>query len=238
MINSRTLLAALALAASPLAAHAQTCLGLAPFSAGTKQVAGSAGFTSDAHAFTGTLTFGSIARAFVGLSGGTISYEAFDGNTTTVGVSLGLQIPISTGARVQLCPGLGVLWGFGPDNISGFGTDLSSRAEFFGLQVGISVGDGPTYRFVPTVGAAVAHSKIDFEGGMFSGEDEPEVYGVITVGVGLVKSSWLSIQPGVDFTFCPPRALSGGGARCVGVGLSDEPTYTVVLALNFGRRRR
>jgi hypothetical protein len=220
MISSRTLAAALALVALPVAAHAQTCLGLAPFSTGSKQLAASGEFTNDLQGYSGTLTFGSISRAFAGVSVGTISYDSFDGNTTTVGVSLGLQIPL-VGDRVQMCPGLGVAWGFGPDNIMGFGIDASSRAEFFGVQLGVSAGNSPTFRVVPTAGAAVAHSKIDFEGPMpFPGESE--VFGVITLGVGLVMNT-LSIQPGVDFT----------------VGLEDdEPNFTVVVALNFGRRRR
>jgi hypothetical protein len=76
---------------------------------------------------------------------------------------------------------------------------------------------------VPTAGAAVAHSKVDFEGPMPIFPDESEVYGVITLGVGLVMNSF-SIQPGVDFT--------------VGLEEDDEPNFTVVVALNFGRRRR
>ena len=218
MIGSRTLVAALALLAVPLVAHAQTCLGLAPFSAGRMQLAATGEFGSDATAYSGSLTFGSLRRAFAGVSVGTISYDAFDGNTTTVGVSVGLQIPIGTGTRVQMCPGLGVVFGSGPDNIGGLGSELSSRGEFFGVQLGVSAGSNPQLRVVPTAGAAFAHTKVDL-GSMSSTRDD--VYGVITLGVGLVMSS-LSIQPGVDFT----------------VGLDDnDPSFTVVVALNFGRRR-
>jgi hypothetical protein len=221
MVGSRTLLAALALVTVPLAAHTQTCLGLAPFSAGRVQLAAIGEFGNDARAYTGTLTFGSVASAFGGVSVGTISYDALSGGTTTVGVSVGLQIPIGTGARVQMCPGLGVVFGFGPDNIGGSGADLSSRAEFLGVQVGVSAGSSPRLRIVPTAGAAFAHTKVDVEGGMFSGLDESDVYGVFTLGFGLVMSS-LSIQPGVDFT----------------AGLEDnDPTFTVVVAVNFGGRR-
>lgn len=221
MVGSRTLVAALAMVVVPRIAHAQTCLGLASFSAGTKQIAGTAEIANDAQAYTGTLTFGSLARAFVGLSGGTISHEAFEGNTTTIGVSIGLQIPVGTGARVQMCPGLGVAFGFGPDNIGGFGTDLSTRAEFFGLQLGVAGGGSSGFRVVPTAGAAIAHTKADFEGGMFSATDHSDVYGVFTFGIGLVMNA-LSIQPGVDFT----AGLAG-----------NDPSFTLVVALNFQRPR-
>ena len=220
MIGSRALPAALALVALPLAAHTQTCLGLASFSAGTKQLAGTAELADDAQAYTGTLTFGSLARAFGGLSLGTISYDAFDGNTTTVGAALGVQIPVVSSGRVQMCPGIGVVFGFGPDNVRGSGADLSSRAEFLGVQLGVAAGDSPRFRIVPTIGAAYAHAKVDIAGGMLSSTDD--VYGVLTLGVGLVIGSRLSILPAVDFT---------DGRD------NEDPTFTVAVALNFGRRR-
>jgi hypothetical protein len=217
---SKMLAVAFAALAAPTMAEAQTCLGLAPFSAGRVQIGASGDFGNDAKAFSGSLTFGSTAGAFGGLSVGTISYDDFDGNTTAVGGSVGWQLPLGTDSRAQLCPGAGASYGFGPDNIEGSGTDLSSWNAFFGLQLGFSTGSNPQFRLVPTAGAALAYTKLELEGGFFGGLEDDETYGIITLGLGFVVNSQVSILPSVDIL----------------VGLEDaDPSFGIMAAINFGR---
>lgn len=217
-LASRTLAAALAVLAAPVMANAQTCLGLAPFSAGRVQVGVSGDFGNDAQAYSGSLIFGSDTGAFGGVFVGTISYDAFEENTTAVGGSAGWQVPLGTNARAQLCPGAGVAFGFGPNTIGGSEVNLSNHNAFVGLQLGISAGSG--FRMVPTGGVALVYSKVDWEGGYFGGEQRTDLYGLITLGVGFVVNSRVSIQPGVD----------------VPVGLEEaDPGFSIMLAVNFGR---
>jgi hypothetical protein len=215
---SRILAIAITLLATPLGAHAQTCLGLAPFSAGRVQLAASGDFGNDSKAFAANLGFGSATGPFAGVSVGTVSYDDFDGNTTTLGAQLGWQSPIGTENRIELYPAAGATYGFGPDNIEGSGTDLSAWTAFFGLQLGISAGSNPQFRIVPTVGAALAYSKVNFEGGFFGGIEEDDTFGIFTLGLGLVVNSRVSILPSVDI----PAGLEGA-----------DPSFGVVLGVNF-----
>ena len=215
---SRVLAIAVTLLVTPLVADAQTCLGLAPFSAGRVQLAAGASFGNDSKAFDAGLTFGSTTGPFAGVSVGTTSYDEFDGNTTTVGAQFGWQAPIGTDNRIQLCPGVGAVYGFGPDNIEGSGTDLSSWGAFFGLQLGFSMGSNPQFRVVPTVGAALAYSKLELEGGFFGGLEEDDTFGIFTLGLGLILNTRVSILPSVD----------------IPVGLEDaDPAFGVMLGVNF-----
>jgi hypothetical protein len=215
---SRVLGIAITLLATPLVADAQTCLGLASFSAGRVQLAASGDFGNDSKAYAANLNFGSPAGPFAGVSVGTVSYDDFDGNTTTVGAQFGWQAPLGTGNRIELCPAAGATYGFGPDNIEGSGTDLSAWTAFFGLQLGMSAGSNPQLRIVPTVGAALAYSKVDFEGGFLGGLEEDDTFGVFTLGLGFVLNSRVSILPSVD----------------IPVGLEDaDPAFGVTLGVNF-----
>jgi hypothetical protein len=215
---SRTIAVAITLLATPLVLDAQTCLGLAPFSAGRVQLSASGDFGNDAKAVTGTLTFGSTSGAFGGVSVGTISYDDFDGNTTAIGAQLGWQVPLGTATRVELCPVAGAAYGSGPDNFLGSGSDLSSWSAGFGLQLGFSTGSNPQFRIVPTAGAALAYSKLEFEGGFLDGEEEDDTYGLFTLGLGFVVNTRVSILPSVE----------------IPAGLEDaDPTFGITVGVNF-----
>lgn len=215
---SRILAIALTLLATPIVVNAQTCLGLAPFSAGRVQLAATGDFGNDSKAFAANLSFGSSAGAFGGVSVGTVSYEEFDGNTTTLGGQLGWQVPIGTENRVHLCPVGGAGYGVGPDNIEGSGTDLSSWTAFFGLQFGFATGSNPQFRIVPTAGAALAYSKIELDGGLLGGFEESDTFGIFTLGLGFVVNTRVSILPSVD----------------VPVGLEEaDPVFGIAVGVNF-----
>lgn len=213
---SRVIALAITLLVTPLVVQAQMCLGLAPFSAGRVQLAASGEFGKDSDAFAANLTFGSATGPFAGVSIGTVSYDDFDGNTTIVGAQFGWQAPIGSENRIELCPAAGAAYGFGPDNIEGSGTDLSAWTAFFGLQLGISAGSNPQFRIVPTVGAGLAYSKLDLEGGFFGGVEADETFGIFTLGIGFVVNSRVSILPSVD--------IPTGG---------PDPSFGVLLGVTF-----
>jgi hypothetical protein len=69
---------------------------------------------------------------------------------------------------------------------------------------------------VPTVGAALAYSKLDVEG--FFNFEEDETFGIITFGLGLVLNNRVSILPAVHI----PAGLEG-----------VDPNFGVMLGVNF-----
>jgi hypothetical protein len=210
---SRILAIAITMLATPLTANAQTCLGLASFSAGRVQLAASGDFGNDGKTFAASLAVGSATGPFAGVSVGTTSYDEIDENSTTLAAQFGWQAPLGTENRIELCPVVGAQYGFGPDQL---GSDFSSWGVLFGLQLGISAGSSPDLRIVPTVGAALAYSKLDVEG--FLNFEEDETFGIITFGLGLVLNSRVSILPAVRI----PAGLEG-----------VDPNFGVMLGVNF-----
>jgi hypothetical protein len=210
--------AAIAMLATAAVADAQSCLGLAPFSSGRVQVGGSADFGNDGKTFTGSLSFGSPGGAFGGVSIGTTSYDDVEGNSTEFGGQLGWQLPVGTGGVVQLCPVGGAFRSVGED-MDEFGTDVSGWGVFFGLQLGVVTGAKPQFRIVPTAGAALAYGKSKIESGFINFEDD-ETFGILSVGVGFLVNSRLSLLPSIS----------------VPVGLDDaDAVFRIMVAVNFGR---
>lgn len=219
----RIKVAAIAILATAAVAEAQTCMGLAPFSAGRVQIGASGEFGNDTKAFGGSLSLGSPAGAFGGVAVGTIAYDdsLIDGSTTALGGQLGWQLPVGTADRAQICPVAGALFGFGPDDFGGTGgSDFSSWGAFFGLQLGIATGTNPQFRLVPTAGAALTYTKARFEGGLLDGVEDDDTYGIISLGLGFVLNTNVSILPSVE----------------IPVGLEDaDPGFGIMVAVNFGR---
>jgi hypothetical protein len=80
------------------------------------------------------------------------------------------------------------------------------------------MGSNPQFRVVPTVGAALAYSKLELEGGFFGGLEEDDTFGIFTLGLGLILNTRVSILPSVD----------------IPVGLEDaDPAFGVMLGVNF-----
>lgn len=211
----KTMVAAAALLAIPTVADAQTCTGLAPFSAGRVQLGASADFGKDAQAFTGSFTVGSPAGAFGGVLIGTVSYDETDDKSTGVGGQLGWQFPIGTGGGVELCPVGGVVYSFA-DDVGGSGTDVSTWNFVFGLQLGVRAGANPQFGLVPTVGAALAYTKAEYEG--FLNFEDDETFGILSLGLGFIVISRVSILPSIE----------------IPVGLDDsDPVYGIMAAVNF-----
>jgi hypothetical protein len=181
------------------------------------QIGASADFSDDGKSFTGSLSVGSPEGAFAGVSIGTSSYDEVDGNSTEFGAQLGWQLPLGTGGVVQLCPVAGAFRSIGED-MDDIGTDVSSWGVLFGLQFGVLTGTTPQFRIVPTAGAALAYGKSRIESGLLDFEDD-ETFGILSVGVGFLVNSRLSLLPSIN----------------VPLGLDNaDPVFRMMVAVNFG----
>lgn len=112
---------------------------------------------------------------------------------------------------------------------------LGSGAEAFGepaaepgghrhgdvvLRAGIATGTNSQFRLVPTAGAALTYTKARFEGGLLDGVEDDDTYGIISLGLGFVLNTNVSILPSVE----------------IPVGLEDaDPGFGIMVAVNFGR---
>lgn len=211
--------AALAVLAVPRSLAAQACLGNASFAQGHLQVSGDAASGNDATSFSATVGGGS-ASVFGNLGLGGTRFDGVSGTQVFAGGSVGYQVPVSAGGA-QICPVFTALLGFGPKDIDGFGTDLSSRAVGFGLSLGAAVLRAERVAIVPAVSVGFAYAANVFEGAGGKVE-ESDTYGTAGFALGLVLNDQLSVRPNVTVPF----------------GLENaDPVFGIGFSLNYGGRR-
>lgn len=200
-------------------ADAQICTGNASFANGNFRVGGAAQFSDGVQGFGGNFVAGSPA-AFGSFSVGSLSYDDVDGSSLLVGGGAGYQMAVGSTGNVQLCPVASVDFAFGPNDIEGTGIDASGRSFSFGGMIGGVLSSSPQFQVVPAGGLAFAHSTVKLDDGVDS-ISESDTFGLGMFAVGFVINNSLTIQPGLSIPF----------------GLDEsDPTYGVLLSLNFGRR--
>jgi len=219
----RTLVVSMALLAVVNApAAAQTCLGLASHANGQMQVAGNASFTDLSNSFGGSFGYGQPAGVFANAQVGTTSYDGLDGSAMDLGVQGGYQLTVGQ-AQMQLCPVASFGVGMGPKDIGGTGVDASSTHGTLGLALGKVMGPNPKMKFVPNAGLGLVYSKQKLDDGTTSVEAS-ETYGLASIGVGLIFNSNIAVRPSISIP--------------LGSDLSNDPTFGLTVAYNFGSSSR
>jgi hypothetical protein len=215
----RTFVVALALVAVVNApAAAQTCLGLPSHSNGQMQVSGNAAFTDLSNSFGAGIGYGQPAGIFGSLQLGTTSYDGFDGSAIDLGAQAGYQLTVS---QAQVCPVASLSLGMGPKDVDGAGTDISSRQGTIGFAVGKIMGANPKMKFVPNAGLGLAYRQLKQDDGTSSFEAS-ETYGHASIGVGLIFNNNIAVRPSISIP--------------LGSDLSNDPTFGVAVAYNFGSK--
>lgn len=222
MLRSRVhaaLVATALLGATPAVSFAQACLGNASFATGHLQLSADAATANNSTSFVAGLGGGSES-VFGTLAIGGVQTEGIGGTQLLAGGSVGYQVPVTSGS-LQMCPVLRAQFGFGPRDVDGLGTDLSSRAVGFGLSLGGEMLRAERLVLIPAVslGFAYASSTADGVGGSVTDSD---TYGLAGLTLGLVLNNQLSIRPGITVPF----------------GLEDaDPILGIGFTLNYGGRR-
>jgi len=215
----RTFVVALALVAVVNApAAAQTCLGLPSHSNGQMQVTGNASFTDLSNSFGTSFGYGQPRGIFGNAQLGTTSFDGVDGSAIDLGAQAGYQLTVS---QAQVCPVASLSLGMGPKDIDGAGTDMSSRQGTIGFAVGKVMGSNPRMRIVPNAGLGLAYRKLKLDDGTASVEAS-ETYGQASVGVGLIFNSHIAVRPSISIP--------------LGSDLSNDPTFGLTVAYNFGSK--
>ncbi len=218
----RTLIVSMALFAVVNApAAAQTCLGLPSHSAGQMQVAGNVGFNDLYNSFGASFGYGQPAGLFANAQVGTTSWDGLDGSTIDLGLQGGYQLTVGKVAQAQVCPVASFGVGMGPNDIGGAGVDASSTHGTLGFAVGKVMGANPKMKIVPNAGLGLAYNKQKLDDGTSSVEAS-ETYGLASIGVGLIFNSNIAVRPSVSIP--------------LGSDLSNDPTFGVSVAYNFGSK--
>ena len=218
----RTLVVSMALFAVVNApAAAQTCLGLPSHANGQMQVAGNATFTDLYNSFGGSVGYGQPAGVFANAQIGTTSYDGLDGSQIDLGAQAGYQLTVGRVAQAQVCPVASFGVGMGPNDIDGFGTDASSTRGSLGIAVGKVMGANPKMKIVPNAGLGLAYQKQKLDDGV-SAVEASETYGLASIGLGLIFNSNIAVRPSVSIP--------------LGSDLSNDPTFGLAVAYNFGSK--
>lgn len=211
-----TLIAAVA---SPSLAVAQACLGNASFASNHMQVTGGLTSSDTFEELDAALVSGSNS-VFAGIGVNSATYNGADGSLRIAG-SLGYQVPLSAGGRLQACPLLRAEVGLPTNDFNGTGGELRTQRYGFGLAVGGPLVRGERWAIVPSVQAQVQRERWVVRGGI-DPDDFTDTYALIGVAVGFVVNESLSVRPSMSIPSSAPF---------------DEPVYGIGVSLNYGGRR-
>jgi hypothetical protein len=216
-------------------AQGQICLGLPSF-AKPMQVHASLTTGDDVTTIGGGVSWGSRTGLFGGVNAGIVSIDEVDEGAFVLGASGGYQLSTGGSSRrrsattaqqtsmqsIQLCPVASIQYQKGPEfDILGEDIDLSATNIGAGIAAGLPIDASPTFQLIPMGSFALAYSKLKASTESFGSGSESETYGIITLGLGFLLNTNLSIRPYVDI----PVGLEGADAR-----------LGVVAALSIGSR--
>ena len=153
---------------------------------------------------------------------GTTHIDAFNGSAFVVGGEVGYQVSLEKKGTVQQCAGATVGFAIGPKNINGTGIDFGETDIAFGVGVGVVAARTEQVDVVPTGSIAVANGAAKLKDASGNTVSNSQSFEVVALGVGFVFSHQVSIKPGVSIPF----TITGAST-----------SFTVALALNFGRAR-
>lgn len=175
--------------------YAQVCNGTPGVRAGNAILGAGYSKSDGANGFELTLAaLGTQAfwRAGIGL----VNYDAFSGSTVVLGGSTGYQLPIGATGDAQLCPYVSGSLGFGPNDINGSGTDMSTQAIGAGISAGSIVLKAQYLSLIPSVDFGYMYSRAALKNGT-NEISESETYGSLGIGLGIVLAQRLTIRPSI-----------------------------------------
>jgi hypothetical protein len=162
--------------------------------------------------------FGGSAFGF-----GSFHYTDFDGSSlslTTVGGGVGLNLEEAEG--VNICPLLGVNYGFGLSMPGVVGTELVDVDHSYfrvlpGLGIGLATELSPTVTVAPFARGAFVYTRLTRDAGDFGSTSSNETSGALWLGAGLVLNDRLSLVPTL---FVPVGNRGVGQDTAFGISLS------------------
>ena len=197
---------------------AQTCLGMPSFSSGRIGVSPGVSIADGTTGYGAGVAYGAPRSLFGTLGFVATDYDGIGASATNLNLGTGYQIAVASG-KAEVCPLASLSLGWGPDDVFGPGTDVSTRAIAAGAAFGFVLGRGSQVQFVPNASLLLATSRISVDDGITSASDS-DGFAALTLGTGLVFASRYSLSPSVSIP--------------VGIGDSD-PTFGLSVGIHFGR---
>lgn len=224
---------------APVVAQGQTCLGLPSFARVPAHLSASVSSGDDLTHLGGRLSWGSSAVGpFASVEAALVDVDGIDETAFSVGGAVGLQIAAkgpngagnngggkargttrsrsrsanqgSSGVQpMQWCPMMSVDYQSGPNfDILGESFDMSALTVGAGAHLGMPIEAGTNLQLIPTGGLGLAYTKVSADFGPMGGS-ESDVYGVMTLGVGILMNQTISVKPFVGI----PIGLDGADSR-------------------------
>jgi len=219
---------------SPVVAQGQTCLGLPSFARVPAHLSASVSSGDDITHLGGRLSWGSSALGpFASVEAALVDVDGIDETAFSVGGAVGLQIaakgPNGNGAGkganrarprsanqqsssvrpMQWCPMMSVDYQSGPNfDILGESFDMSALTVGAGASLGLPIEASPNLQLIPTGGFGLAYTKVSADFGPMGGS-ESDIYGVLSLGVGILMNETISVKPFLGI----PIGLDGADSR-------------------------
>jgi hypothetical protein len=203
-----------ALALSTRGASAQACLGLPSFANGLLHFNVSAEFPEDANAWAVGLGAGRPNNLFATIGAGLVSFDGSDEKARYAFLEFGFQLPLG---RAQLCPVAGGSLASGPDDEAA-GIEVTSSSAAGGIALGLPLGSG-NLQFIPNAAVKYTYASQKLEETGIGSTTESFNSGILDLGLALVVSDRVSIQPLVHVPFA---------------GDDEETTFGVFGSVSFG----
>lgn len=197
---------------------AQTCLGLPSFANGRIGVSPGVSIADGSTGYGAGVSYGAPRSLYGSLGFVATDYDGVGASATNLNLGAGYQVPLES-AQAEVCPLASISLGWGPDNVFGPGTDVSTRTIAAGAAFGIVVGRGSQVQFVPNASVLLATSRLSVEDGTSSASDS-DGFAALTLGTGIIFASRYSLSPSVSIP--------------VGVGDSD-PSFGLSVGIHFGQ---
>lgn len=205
-------------------ASAQLCAGAASYEHAPFQLGLGAGFVDKVKIFSGGVGVGRHNSVFGDVGFGRASDAETSESTNSVDASVGYQIPLGHGERLQICPTFSASRGFGQSDVQGTDLDATSTGFSLGAVLGMVVWRSARVQFVPAVGLSYQLQRTTYKGSLVGipiNESDTIAFGCASVGAGFVFNRVLTVQPGLS------RPFAAAGARTsYGIGVSlNLPTH-------------
>ncbi len=205
-------------AALPL--DAQLCAGTASFTTGRMQAGGQFLSNDDYSSYGVGLAVGNARGVYGGVQVANNDYDFVDESGLAVGLGGGYQMrPAKQG--FQICPVASMIIGFGPDNIGGSNTDMSTFQLSAGALIGMVAHRSGNLQIIPTGGLSIVNSKVTISAPGGNNAEDSETYFGIDLGAGLVFNQVWTIRPMLSLPM-------GADNR--------EESVSLGVSYNFGKR--
>ena len=176
-------------------AEAQLCAGAPSFGVHPFHVGVDGAFSSNAQGVGATIAVG---RALFGaVTVNTQTFDDLESSFRSVGATAGLEVTLGSDRRAFACPTGHMGFGFGP-NVGPL--NVSSVRASGGGRLGVVIAETDPLIVVPTVGLLSVYQRDTAE---FRGlkQEDSDVYGLATIGIGLIVSRRIGITPGIVIPF-------------------------------------